>query len=197
MGSDEETEIDAEAPAEQITDTTNNNDRVTSALALPKRLPEDAEPEPRKPAGAHNESRKPDEPATAPPAPESAQPSQQSSPLPRPQPQTTARIESQTISATLQAHHAWLRQQNANHYTIQILGVSNENSLQSFIAQKKIQNDTVYYHRLRNGKDWYTLLYGSYSDRTAGTNAANDLKQSLGVKSFWVRSYGDVVKEIE
>lgn len=74
------------------------------------------------------------------------------------------------------------------HYAIQLLGVSNESALKQFIAKNHLADKTTYLHSYRQGKDWYTLLYGRYATEQAAQSVLQSLPQSIQDLHPWIRN---------
>lgn len=92
----------------------------------------------------------------------------------------------------LDGHHAWLKSQPAKHYTLQLLGVSQEASVQQYIASKKALSGLRYFRNKKDKGSWYTVIYNSYTDRQSAEKEAKNLPKALkGVKP-WVRSIESV-----
>lgn len=73
------------------------------------------------------------------------------------------------------------------HYTVQLIGVSSEQSLKAFIATHHLDGKTTHTHSHHQNKDWYTVLYGRYSTQSAAEQAIQQLPQTLRELHPWVR----------
>ena len=93
----------------------------------------------------------------------------------------------------------WLLSKNSEHYTIQIMGVSNEDSLLSFIKKDQLldPNRLAYYKAAYKRKNWYPLLYGVYATKKEARLAANELPDRFRKASPWIRKIESVQKEIQ
>ena len=90
----------------------------------------------------------------------------------------------------------WLRRQNPNAYTLQILGVHDRLTLKQFIAEHKL-NEVAMYKTTFHGKDWYVLVYGIYPNSTQARAALQTLPASLQQSTQpWVRSFASVQKSL-
>lgn len=122
--------------------------------------------------------------------------------VPPTQPAATSKVTAVvTEKAAKKSIHRedWLLSINSEHYTIQIMGVSNENSLLYFIKKDQLldQNRLAYYKAAYKKKNWYPLLYGVYATKTEARLAANELPARFREASPWIRKISSVQKEIQ
>ena len=91
----------------------------------------------------------------------------------------------------------WLRVQNPNTYTLQILGVHDRLTLTEFITEHQLKKVAMFKTAYRN-KDWYVLIYGIYPTRSEAEAAIAKLPTSLRKNTQpWVRSLGSIQKLIK
>lgn len=93
----------------------------------------------------------------------------------------------------------WLLSQDSTSYTIQIMGVHNEQSLLDFIKKNQLlqHNEIAYYESTFQGKDWYQLLYGIYPTKPDAELAANKLPEDIRRAGPWIRRMSTVQKAIK
>lgn len=93
----------------------------------------------------------------------------------------------------------WLLDQDTSFYTLQVLGVRNEESLLDFIkAYKLLQNQNVaYYQTVYKGKQWYPLLYGVYPTKSAAADAVKELPEKIQKSIPWIRKISAIQKEVK
>jgi DamX protein len=93
----------------------------------------------------------------------------------------------------------WLLSQDGGSYTVQIIGVSNEESLQEFIKRNQLleENEIAYYESTFKGKPWYQLLYGLYPTPQEARMAAKNLPENIRRTGPWIRSISAVQKAIK
>ena len=93
----------------------------------------------------------------------------------------------------------WLLSQEGTAYTIQIIGVSSEDSLFDFVKRNGMlkQNKMAYYESTFRGKPWFQLLYGIYPDKRTARLAANKLPENIRQAGPWIRKISTVQKTIE
>ena len=94
---------------------------------------------------------------------------------------------------------AWIRQQPANSYVLQIISAQYKSNLRNLLSdQSGIQSQLSGYVKYTpSGKPRYLLLYGSYPDRKAAVAAINELPDKLQSIPPWPRKIADVVNELD
>ncbi|MCP3661615.1 MAG: AAA family ATPase [Gammaproteobacteria bacterium] len=124
----------------------------------------------------------------APPAPKSGKPTPETKPAP-------ARTE--VHAPPKLAREAWINRQKPTAYTLQLIGVGNEAAVKKYMQQHPLPGQFALFHSPRNGKSWYSLLYGVYSDRDAAVAAREKLPGNLKSNDIWPRSFSSVQKAIQ
>jgi septal ring-binding cell division protein DamX len=84
----------------------------------------------------------------------------------------------------------WLLSHNPSFYTIQILGVRNEQTLLDFIKNHKLREQPgkiAYYRTTYQGAVWYPLLYGVYASKEEALSGIKELPASIQQSTPWVR----------
>lgn len=81
---------------------------------------------------------------------------------------------------------------NPHHYTVQLIGLSKEAELKEFIATNHLGNNTASFHGYRQGKDWYTLVYGQYATSAEAAAAIQKLPEAVRSLHPWVRTFASV-----
>ena len=94
---------------------------------------------------------------------------------------------------------AWIRQQAANSYVLQIISAQYKSNLRNLLSgQSGIQSQLSGYVKYTpSGKSRYLLLYGSYPDRNAAEAAINGLPDKLQSIPPWPRKISDVINELD
>ncbi len=87
---------------------------------------------------------------------------------------------------------AWLRRQDPNHYTVQLMGSSREADIATFVRRHRLKGELAYFRGLSQGKDWYSLVAGVYPDFQAANRAAAQLARKVPGISPWVRRIGNI-----
>ncbi|GAB4361664.1 MAG: hypothetical protein Kow0060_17520 [Methylohalobius crimeensis] len=89
----------------------------------------------------------------------------------------------------------WLMRQNPSHYTLQIAAFETLVDLKDLVERYPQLRPLAFYHKLRRGKDWYSLLYGVYPSLAAARRAGEKLPSGLGKP--WLRRMRSVHQEIQ
>lgn len=90
----------------------------------------------------------------------------------------------------------WLWSQDPSHYTLQLTAGADKKAIQSFIKRHKLADKAVYFHRLRDGQDWYILVYGSYAGHSKAIQAISLLPSAVQKAKPWTRSFGAIHAEL-
>ena len=90
----------------------------------------------------------------------------------------------------------WLLQQNPDDYTIQLLSVSDEKPLLSFVHKHKLEDRVAYYRKQVHGKTWHTLVYGTYSSTSDARAAIKTLPADLRALGPWLQNISSVQQNI-
>jgi len=87
----------------------------------------------------------------------------------------------------------WLVQQADNYYTIQLAGSRDMQAIRQLIIQYSLSGDVLVYKTLRDGKQWYTITYGSYASLAQAKAEAAAFDPKL-TKTPWVRTFASIKK---
>ena len=90
----------------------------------------------------------------------------------------------------------WILQQDPKHFTLQLMGSSKLTAVANIARSPRLHEQASIYKILRNGQDWYVLLYGVYNSRSEAKAAITDLPAGLRKNTPWLRPYADVQQEI-
>ena len=114
--------------------------------------------------------------------------------LPDPAPEAP-RAEPETTKPTAKVEALpgalWLQAQPDGYYTLQLLGARDLIAIQRFANTHALQGDYAVVVRDLKGKPWYSLIYGSFSDRAEALGEKAKLGASLA-KDAWPRRFGDL-----
>ena len=93
---------------------------------------------------------------------------------------------------------SWLLDQDSSYYTLQVLGVRNEELLLDFIKQHQLlqKKSVAYYKTVYKGKHWYPLLYGVYPNKSEAADAVKELPDKVQKSIPWIRKVSVVQKEV-
>jgi len=82
---------------------------------------------------------------------------------------------------------AWLNQQTPSAYTIQLVSLSTEERLVTYLAQQRDRQQFAWYPIVRGGKRLYVVTYGQFDSKAAADTAAASLPSEVGKVEPWVR----------
>jgi len=112
------------------------------------------------------------------------------------------KILSPTKTETTSSNHipenkeGWLWSQDPRDYTLQLNAGKNEKAIQSYVERHKLQGKAAYFHRLRDGEDWYILIYGRFSGYSKAKQAIQQLPEAIQKTRPWPRSFGAIHSEL-
>jgi len=69
-------------------------------------------------------------------------------------------------------------------------------AIQEFILTHGSADGAVYFRTRRDGKDWYALIYNSYSNKEDALAALEKLPLSWRENRPWMRSFASIQKEL-
>ncbi len=91
---------------------------------------------------------------------------------------------------------AWVWSQNPSHHTIQLAGSGNEATLKAMMGSLKLPGEMAVVESQRDGKPWYTLIYGSFASKAAAQGTVARLPASLKKSAPWIRTFSALQGEI-
>ncbi len=89
---------------------------------------------------------------------------------------------------------AWILNQPAHHYTIQILAAGTETQARDYIQQQDLASRVAYAESAAPGAPLFRIFYGSYETRELAEKALAALPRPITANSPWVRRFADVHK---
>lgn len=90
---------------------------------------------------------------------------------------------------------SWLKQQTPEHYVLQLASMQERAGIEKIIADKNIKNAQII-PQVRDGKQSYVLVIGSFSQRTEANQASIDIKAETNI-SPWIRRVRDLSSRID
>ncbi|MCW8853918.1 MAG: AAA family ATPase, partial [Gammaproteobacteria bacterium] len=93
--------------------------------------------------------------------------------------------------------HQWLLQQNSSHWTLQILGAREPQTLLKFAKQHKLADDSAWYETQLSGKPWYIIVHRFYTDKEIARSSIGRLSTELKQAKPWVKNLGTIQKSIK
>lgn len=106
----------------------------------------------------------------------------------------TAAVSKTTTPLTAKpVARSWISSQNPKHFTLQVMGSHERLALTGVMHDHKLSPDVAaVLHTRLNNKDWYILVYGSYSTPDKARAAVRTLPKSLQLSRPWPRQIGDI-----
>ena len=83
----------------------------------------------------------------------------------------------------------WVLARPPGHYTLQLLGVEDLAELKDFIRRHQLQGELFYIKTWRNGRPWYPLLFGEFTDKQGALEAKRRLRGKLQRQDAWPRPF--------
>lgn len=83
-----------------------------------------------------------------------------------------------------------------SHYTLQLSGASQSNTLNAFAKQQGLKNYLVY-QTVRSGKPWYVLVSGNYASSAEAKSAISSLPAGVQSKKPWVKPVHQVQQDLK
>ncbi|MEY8194128.1 MAG: SPOR domain-containing protein [Cycloclasticus sp.] len=96
----------------------------------------------------------------------------------------------------LQKNHHWVQQRDMKHYTLQLLGVSLEESAAEYIVARPELKELLFFRNKRNAGAWFSVIYGDFSSLAEAEKVAGKLPKSLTGLQPWVRTYEAIQAEV-
>jgi chromosome segregation ATPase len=93
----------------------------------------------------------------------------------------------QTVDQPKPLQERWQALRERGGYTIQLIGVSREESIAVFITKHQLRGELAYITTQREGTAWYILLHGMHDSYTEASKALQRLPESLRSQQPWVR----------
>lgn len=129
-------------------------------------------------------------PAAAPVAKAPAAP-----PAPKAAPKAAAASAPAAAAPGATAGSRWVLQQNAKHYTLQLLGSYKVEDIQRYQRANGL-SAAAYYRIALDGRDWYVLVSGAYPSYRAARDAVAKLPAAVRQNTPWVRKLRTVQQEL-
>lgn len=85
----------------------------------------------------------------------------------------------------------------ATSYTVQIVGASSEANIQAFVRTAQLSTAAGYFETRLNGKPWYVVIAGNFSDKEAAAVFLSALPDSAKASGPWVRSFRGIQSDIQ
>ena len=86
----------------------------------------------------------------------------------------------------------WVVIQNPGNYTLQLASSRNQKLIKKYFSENNLQGKAGYYKSLREGQEWYALVYGSFPSVADANAHISRLPRELRKWSPWVRNIKDI-----
>jgi type II secretory pathway predicted ATPase ExeA len=103
---------------------------------------------------------------------------------------TTAKPVTETFDSL-----AWLTEQPAEFYLIQLLGGRDPAKMESYRQSLQLPYPLTLHKTERNGQDWYLLFYGPFPDYESALDARAQLPEDLRKDQPWIRQIGSILEK--
>lgn len=97
-------------------------------------------------------------------------------------------------SGKLTGGEKWITGQPSKNFTIQLIILSDESALQSFINDNNLQGNAHYYRTQKNGESLYALVHGSFESYSMAKEKAGALSYKLDIEEPWIRNMSEIQK---
>jgi len=99
--------------------------------------------------------------------------------------------------ADVKQYESWIWSQDPRYFTLQLLGARELVSVKKFMqAHHDINGHAIYFHTRHDGRDWYAVVLGVYSDKQKAREAIKRLPAALQKGSPWIRSFASIHAEL-
>lgn len=95
------------------------------------------------------------------------------------------------------AEKPWILQQPAKHFTLQIVSGRNQAALTELADKHLKQTPYAIYKRKLEGRDWYSLVVGSYPSPGAANRAKKQLPKGLNAHKAWPKKFAEIHKQLK
>ncbi|MGY3941611.1 SPOR domain-containing protein [Aeromonas tecta] len=92
---------------------------------------------------------------------------------------------------------ATLNKKARNHYSIQLMGASNTQAVDKFVAENGLAGKIWVYKTRFRGSPWYVVIQGDYANSTQAKAAIRKLSPALLKGQPWPKSFAQIQKELK
>jgi len=96
----------------------------------------------------------------------------------------------------VQKNHRWIADRKGEYYTLQLLGVSTEQSADKYIAARPEVKKLLFFQNKRNSGAWYSVIHGEFSNLAEAEKRAKNLPKSLGHLKPWLRRFEAIKADV-
>jgi DamX protein len=91
----------------------------------------------------------------------------------------------------------WILQQSATDYTFQLMGSWEKQEVVAFLEKYALAGDVAEFESMRNGRVWYSLIYGVYDNKQAALEASSKWPAPINTLPSWLRRFDSVQQQIK
>ncbi len=91
----------------------------------------------------------------------------------------------------------WVLQQHGSDYTFQLMGSWEQQEVYDFVNKYALTGDIAMIESMRNGRNWYALIYGVFATKDAALAASKQWPAPLNTLPSWLRRFDSVQKQIK
>ncbi len=88
-------------------------------------------------------------------------------------------------------------QQHQDHYTLQLVGLSQQSLAQSFLEENKLMDAGKVYQTQRDGKPFFIVVWGNYRTQAEARSAIEQLPQALKEYGPWPKAFAQIQREVQ
>ncbi|MBL0512911.1 SPOR domain-containing protein [Aeromonas media] len=92
---------------------------------------------------------------------------------------------------------ATLNKKAKNHYSVQLMGASNTQAVDSFVAEHGLAGKVWVYKTRFRGSPWYVVVQGDHANSTQAKAAIRKLSPALLKGQPWPKSFAQIQKELK
>ncbi len=119
---------------------------------------------------------------------------QQPRTVPKPAPIFTSAVP---VHGDVKQYESWIWSQDPRYFTLQLMGAREPGSVKKFLqAHRDLDGHAVYFHTRHDGRDWYAIVFGVYTDKQKAREAIKRLPAILQKDSPWIRSFASIHAEL-
>ncbi len=84
-----------------------------------------------------------------------------------------------------------------NSYTVQLLGAYDQKDVSRYIQNHRLQGKVATYRTIRNGRDWYVVVYGLYGSYKQAETGIKALPAVIQAQRPWINKVSNVQASID
>lgn len=88
----------------------------------------------------------------------------------------------------------WVFSQEPSYYTLQLASSRNRELIEKYYVENRLKGKAGFYRSMREGQEWFALVYGAFSSVSEARAAIEELPPELQKWSPWVRNIRDIHK---